>query len=63
VAHEVPCIVGIFGIIQALQAKFLFGIDGIIQVLYHRIIGIIGIIGVSGFPEPLEGLVIHQGGP
>ena len=62
-AHEVPCIVGIFGIIQVPQAKFFFGIDGIVQVLYHCIIGIIGIIGVSGLPEPLEGLVIHQGGP
>jgi hypothetical protein len=42
------CIVGILGIIRALQAEILPGIDGIIQVLYHCIIGIIGIIGNMG---------------
>jgi hypothetical protein len=38
-------IVGILGIIRAPQAEILPGIDGIIQVLYRRIIGIIGNMG------------------
>ena len=44
------------------QAKILFGIDGIIQVLYHCIIGIIGNIGYWALQNPQKALKYTEEG-